>query len=73
MKITFVTTHLTIYGGGSKFLVDYANELIKRGHEITVVSQKINYKHFQFDKGIEIIEIGGPLPSSAYIGLILLE
>jgi len=65
MKITFVTTHLTIYGGGSKFLVDYANELIKRGHEITVVSQKINYKHFQFDKGIEIIEIGGPLPSSA--------
>ena len=65
MKITFVTTHLTIYGGGSKFLVDYANELIKRGHEITVVAQKINYKHFQFDKGIKIIEIGGLLPSSA--------
>ena len=64
MKITFVTTHLTIYGGGSKFLVDYANKLIKRGHEITVVAQKINYKHFQFDKAIKIIEIGGLLPSS---------
>ena len=64
MKITFVTTHLRIYGGGSKFLVDYANELIKRGHDITVVAQKINYKHFQFDKDIKIIEIGGLLPSS---------
>ena len=64
MKISFVTTHLTIYGGGSKFLVDYTNELIKRGHEITIVAQKINYKHYKFNKDIKIIEIGGFLPPS---------
>lgn len=64
MKIAFITTHLTIYGGGSKFLVDYSNELSKRGHEITIVAQKINYRHYKFKKNIRIIELGGYLPSS---------
>ena len=64
MKIAFITTHLTIYGGGSKFLVDYSNELSKRGHEITIVAQKINYKHYKFNKNIRIIELGWWLPSN---------
>jgi glycosyltransferase involved in cell wall biosynthesis len=64
MKITFVTSHLTIFGGGGKFLMDYANALNKRGHEINIITQRINQEIYTFDQNINLIEIGHLLPSN---------
>ncbi|MFW9896174.1 MAG: glycosyltransferase family 4 protein [Candidatus Thorarchaeota archaeon] len=64
MKITFVASHLTIYGGGGKFLLDYANILCENGHNITIIAQKINNEMYRFSKNISLIEVGGPLPSN---------
>ncbi len=66
MKIAFVTSHLTVFTGAGKFLMDYANAFSERGHEITVVAQKINQDNFKFNKKITLIETGGPLPSNPY-------
>ncbi|MFX0104822.1 MAG: glycosyltransferase family 4 protein [Candidatus Hodarchaeota archaeon] len=64
MKITFVTSHLTLFGGGGKVVMDFSNELIEKGYEINVVAQKIDQEKYLFKKGINLIEVGGPLPSN---------
>ena len=64
MKITFVTTHLTIYGGAGVFLMDYANKLAENGYEIAIIAQKILTPKYHFDPRIQLIELGGPLPSN---------
>ncbi|MFX1392260.1 MAG: glycosyltransferase family 4 protein [Promethearchaeota archaeon] len=66
MKITFVTSHLTVFTGAGKFIMDYANRFCERGHEMTVVAQKINQDNFKFNEKIELIEVGGPLPSNLF-------
>ncbi|MFX1392261.1 MAG: glycosyltransferase family 4 protein [Promethearchaeota archaeon] len=66
MNITVVTTHLTLMGGVGKFTLDYANELCVRGHNITIVAQKIDLDLFKFNKKIRLIEVGGPLPKSLF-------
>jgi len=63
MKIVFVTTHLTVFGGGGIFIRDFANELSANGHRITIVAQKINTNNYKFNANISLIEVGGPLPS----------
>ncbi len=64
MHISFVTPHLTVYGGGGIFIMNYANELSERGHKITVIAQKINQNDYQFDTNVSLIEVGGPLPTN---------
>lgn len=64
MKIAFVASHLTIYGGGGKFLVDYANKFCEIGHSVTIIAQKINKKMYKFKKKVSLKEVGGPLPSN---------
>ena len=64
MKIAFVTTHLTVFGGGGKFLRDYANKFSERGHKIIVVAQYINQLNFTFNDKVLLIQVGGPLPSN---------
>jgi len=64
MKIGIVTTHLTNYLGATKFIIDYSNELIKRGHQITIIAQRVKNDFFKFNEKIRIIELGGPLPKS---------
>ena len=64
MKITFVTSHLTLFGGGGKVIMDFSNELVERGYEINVVAQKIDQEKYIFKKSVNLIEIGGPLPSN---------
>ncbi len=64
MRIAFVTTHLTTIGGAGKFLMNYANKLSERGHNITIVAQIINRNNYEFYNKISLIEIGGPLPSN---------
>ena len=64
MKIVFVTSHLTIYGGGGKFLVDYINRFCEKGHSITIIALKINSDMYKFKKEVSLIEVGGPLPSN---------
>jgi len=64
MKITFVTSHLTGIVGGSKFLMEFANSFCERGHDITVIAQKIYKNNYQFQNKISIIEVKGPLPSN---------
>jgi len=69
MKITFIISHMTVFVGGSKFLMDYANALSKKNHNITIISQKFDKNNFNFNKEIKLIEIGGPLPSSPFFWL----
>lgn len=64
MKIAFVTSHLTVFGGGGKFVTDYANKFCERNHSVAVVAQKIDRKYYKFNDKISLIEIGGPLPSN---------
>lgn len=66
MKIAFVTSHMTVYTGAGKFLVDYANAFNEKGHEITVIAQRINQDNFKFNKEITLIETGGSLPSNPF-------
>ena len=66
MKIAFVTSHMTVYTGAGKFLMDYANVFSEKGHEITVVAQKINQDNFKFNEKITLIEVSGPLPSNPF-------
>jgi len=66
MKIAFVTTHLTDFGGAKNVVLDYANALSEAGHDILIIAQKINRNNFQFKKRISLIEIGGKLPSSPF-------
>lgn len=69
MKITFVTTHLTVFGGGGKFLMDYANKLSEKGHYITIIAQKIDRSNYKFNETVALIEIGAPLPSNPFYWL----
>ncbi|MFW9873606.1 MAG: glycosyltransferase family 4 protein [Candidatus Thorarchaeota archaeon] len=64
MKLVFVTSHLTMYGGGGIVLRDYANIFCEKGHSITIIAQKVNNNMYRFKKEINIIEVGGPLPSN---------
>lgn len=66
MKITFVTSHLTVYGGGGIVVQDYANKLSEWDHQVSIVAQKVNDKYYQFDSDVKIIEIGGPLPLNPF-------
>ena len=66
MKITFVTTYLTQFGGGGKIVMDFSNELIERGHQINVVAQKINHEKYRFKDEVSTFEVGGPLPSNPF-------
>ncbi|MEE9379293.1 MAG: glycosyltransferase family 4 protein [Candidatus Lokiarchaeia archaeon] len=71
MDITFVTPHLTLYGGGGIFIMNYANNLCERGHKLTVVTQKINQNDYKFNPNVSIIEIGGPLPTNPFHWVLL--
>ena len=64
MRIIFAVSHLTVFVGGGKFLTDYANTFAQRGHEITIITQKINRSLYRCSDAIHVIEVGGPLPSS---------
>ncbi len=64
MKIAFVTSHLTLFGGGGKFLMDYANRFNEKGYEITIIALKINQNRYRFNKDISLIEIDDFLPSN---------
>ena len=66
MKITFVTSFLTVFGGAGKFLRDYANKFCEKGHDITVVAQKIDQKSYRFDNRISLIEVGGHLQTHPF-------
>ena len=69
MKIVFVISHLTVFVGAGKFLMDYANKFCEKGHSITIVTQKIDRDKYQFNNEILLIEVGGPLPSNPFYWL----
>ena len=46
--------------------MDFSNELIERGHQITVIAQKIDYEKYRFKDDISTFEVGGPLPSNPF-------
>ena len=55
MKIPFVTSHLTLFGGGGKFLRDYTDEFCKRGYDVSIIAQKIDKKLYNFNNKISLI------------------
>jgi len=71
MDIYFVTSHLTVYGGAGIFVMNYANEFNKRGHKVTVIAQRINKEYYKFNLKVDLIEIGGPLPSNPLHWILL--
>ncbi len=64
MKILFVVTHLTTFGGVGKVILDYANKFCEQGHQVGIIAQKIDIDNYRFLDNIVIIEIGGPLPKN---------
>ncbi|MHA2336198.1 MAG: glycosyltransferase family 4 protein [Candidatus Hodarchaeales archaeon] len=64
MKITLVISHLSIYGGGGKFIMDYANRFTERGHSVTIVAININKNNYKFNEKVNLIELGGSLPTN---------
>ncbi|MFX1392240.1 MAG: glycosyltransferase family 4 protein [Promethearchaeota archaeon] len=66
MKITFITTHLTEITGAKNVVLDYANAFNERGHDVTIVAQRIDHNNFQFNKSISLIEIRDKLPSNPF-------
>jgi glycosyltransferase involved in cell wall biosynthesis len=66
MKIAFVTSHLTVYGGGGIFLRRYVNRLTEKGHELYVVAQQIDTNYYKFHDDVKLIEVGGYLPNHPF-------
>ncbi len=64
MNLTFVTTHLSVFNGAGKFLMDYANKFSEVGHLVTIIAQKIDKNNYFLDKKIIIIELGDLLPKN---------
>lgn len=64
MNIVFVTSHLTVITGASKFVSEYVNKFNEHGHNVTIVAQKIDLNNYKIHHDISLIEIGGPLPST---------
>ena len=64
MKLIFVITHLMFLRGAGKVLMAYANKFAEIGHDVSIVTQKINRKNFKFHEKIVLFEVGGPLPSN---------
>lgn len=64
MKIVIVISHLSIYGGGGKFIMDYANQLSDRGYNISVVAVNIDKNNYKFTNKVNLVEIGGPVPKN---------
>ena len=69
MKIAFVFTDLHGIGGAGKFFRDAANGLCERGHNITVIAQKINQDVYNFNDKIHLIEVGGPVQANPFYWL----
>lgn len=72
MRIAFLTSHMTFYGGGSIVVRNYANALAREGHKITIIAIKIDKTKYIFDNNIRLIELGGILPSNPFYWLFLL-
>ena len=64
MKIIIVISHLSIYGGGGKFIQDYANRFSEKGHDVTIIAINIDKNNYKFDEKVNLIELGGPLPKN---------
>ncbi|MFW9971848.1 MAG: glycosyltransferase family 4 protein [Candidatus Odinarchaeota archaeon] len=64
MKIVIVISHLSIYGGGGKFIMDYTNQLSERGHDISVIAVNIDKSNYRFAERVNLIELGGPVPKN---------
>lgn len=47
---------LTFYGGGERFLIDVANQLIKRGHEVAIYALPIGRRPVNLDMQLQGIE-----------------
>jgi glycosyltransferase involved in cell wall biosynthesis len=53
MKITFLTPHINI-SGGVKIILGYADRLIRRGHEVTVICPQTSFDKRKI-KGVPIV------------------
>jgi len=69
MKIIIVLSHLSIYGGGGKFIRDYANRLSEKGHDITIIAINIDKANYKFAEKVNLIELGGPVPKNPFFWL----
>lgn len=66
MKLIFAIPHLMLLTGAGKVLMAYANKFAEIGHDVSIVTQKINRKNFKFNEKIVLFEVGGPLPSNPF-------
>lgn len=56
LKITYVMTWTEICGG-SKIILEHANQLVQRGHEVTIISHFPKPNWFPMDKKVNFIQV----------------
>lgn len=63
MKILYFTQlfYPSLFGGGEYVFFNWANELVKKGHQVFVITQRLeNTKSYEVVNGIEIFRVGSP-------------
>ena len=59
-----------IYGGGEYLFFQYARELVKQGHEVNVITQRLtNTKPFEVLDGVKIYRIGKPIDYKGHLSM----
>lgn len=72
MKIAFVVSHLSKYGGQGIDLMNYSNYLALEGHKVYIISQKVDTSIYKFSSAIRLVETGGSLPRNPLYWFLLL-
>lgn len=62
--ILILHPHFTLPGGAGKFVIEISQRLVERGYKVTVVSMISNPSLTRVAKGVEFIDVGGPVTSS---------
>ncbi len=59
-----------IYGGGEFLFFQYARELVRQGHEVIVITQRLrDTKRFEVIDGVRIYRIGRPLRYDGHLNM----
>ncbi len=57
-----------IHGGGENLFLDYARELVRQGHDVSVITQRLkNSKKFEILDGIKIYRVGLPIQYKGHL------
>ena len=70
-KILILHPHFVLSGGAGRFTLEVAKNLTSKGFEVIISTIRINKNFKEEVKGINVIELGGPLSSSIFYWIYL--